>query len=144
MGPTSLIATGGHKALTSVSCTSTGQSGTSQCTTVDGSGQEVTFDSATGTIIHRQTVDLGRTVSAVSCPSSTQCFAVDNGGNELAFNPQTGATIEAGLNHIDGASGLTALSCTSGTACVAVDNRGNEVSFNPNNDPETNATPSTH
>ncbi len=142
LGPTSLIATGGHKALTSVSCTSTGQSGTSQCATVDGSGQEVTFDSATGTVIHRQTVDLGRTVSAVSCPSSTQCFAVDNGGNELAFNPQTGATIEAGLNNIDGANAFTALSCTSGTACTAVDNRGNQVSFNPNNDPETNATPS--
>ena len=138
LGPTSLITTGGNKALSSVSCTSTGHPGTSQCTTVDSSGQEVTFDSATGTIISRQTVDLGPTVSAVSCPSSAQCFAVDNGGNELAFNPQTGATIEAGLNHID-ANALTALSCTSGTACAAVDNRGNEVSFNPNNDPETNA-----
>jgi len=139
LGPTSLIATGGHKALNSVSCTSTGHSGTSQCTTVDGSGQEVTFDSATGTIISRQTVDLGRTVPAVACPSSAQCFAVDNGGNELAFNPQTGATIAAGLNHID-ASGLTALSCTSGTACVAVDATGGAVTFNPNNDPEANAT----
>jgi hypothetical protein len=141
LGPTSLIATGGHKALSAVSCTSTGQPGTSQCTTVDGSGQEVTFDSATGTIISRQTVDLGLglVVSSVSCPSSTQCFAVDNGGNELAFDPQNGATIEAGLNHID-ASGLTALSCTSGTACVAVDTAGTEVLFNPNSDPENNAT----
>ncbi len=139
LGPTSLITTGGNKALTNVSCTSTGQAGTSQCTTVDSSGQEVTFDSATGTIISRQTVDLGLTVSAVSCPSSTQCFAADNGGNELAFNPQTGATIEAGLNHID-ASGLTALSCTSGTACVAVDNAGTEFFFNPNSNPEVNAT----
>jgi hypothetical protein len=139
LGPTSLITTGGNKALTNVSCTSTGQPGTSQCTTVDASGQEVTFDSATGTIISRQTVDLGPTVSAVSCPSSAQCFAVDNGGNELAFNPQTGATIEAGLNHID-ASGLTALSCTSGTACVAVDAAGSEFFFNPNSNPEVNAT----
>jgi len=139
LGPTSLIATGGNKALSSVSCASTGQSGTSQCTTVDHSGQEVTFDSATGTIISRQTVDLGLVVSSVSCPSSTQCFAVDNGGNELAFNPQNGATIAAGVNHID-ASGLTAVSCTSGTACVAVDTAGTEFLFNPNSDPEANAT----
>ena len=140
LGPTSLITTGGTKTLSSVSCTSTGQPGTSQCTTVDASGQEITFDSATGTIMHRQTVELGPTVSAVSCPSSTQCFAVDNGGNELAFDPQNGATIEAGLNHLDNLGALTAVSCTSGTSCAAVDNRGNEVSFNPNNDPETNAT----
>ncbi|HEY1715560.1 MAG TPA: hypothetical protein VGG07_21835, partial [Solirubrobacteraceae bacterium] len=132
LGPTSLITTGGTKALTNVSCTSAQGANTSLCTTVDRSGQEITFDSSTGTIISRATVDLGLKVSSVSCVSSNQCFAVDDGGNELAFNPQNGSPIGAGLNHLEGHP-LTSVSCSSATTCVTVDGSGNDVLFNPNN-----------
>ncbi len=126
LGPTSLVATGGSRTLPTVSCPSTGQ-----CTTVDGRGEEITFNPSSGAIASRRALDVNGTVASVSCTSGSQCDAVDTGGNEIPFNPTTGALIGAGSRNVD-TDQLTSVSCVSGTSCTAVDRNGREVSFNPN------------
>jgi hypothetical protein len=125
LGPTSLISIGGNQALPTVSCPST-----SQCTTVDGKGQQITFNPSTGAILTRSAVDIIGIVSSVSCPSTAQCSAVDNGGNEITFSPTTGAINQAGRANIDGHH-LISVSCVSGARCSAVDDHGSEVTFDP-------------
>ena len=68
-----------------------------QCTAIDGSGQEVTFDpSAPGTPTP-VTVGAGESLNAVACPSATQCTAAATQwgtanqptGYAVTFDPQT-------------------------------------------------------
>ena len=127
LGPTSLIATGGSRALPTVSCPST-----TQCTTADAVGEQITFNPSTGAIASHSAVDTGLTISSLSCVSTTQCVGVDNGGNATAFDPITGALIGAGHASLGSVDQLTGVSCVSGTNCTAVDHSGKEVSFNPN------------
>jgi hypothetical protein len=126
LGPTSLISTGGSQALPTVSCPSA-----SQCTTVDGKGQEITFSPSNGAILTRSAVDLIGIVSSVSCPSTSQCSAVDNGGNEITFDPTSGVVNQAGRANVDASHHLIAVSCVSDTRCSAVDDHGSETTFDP-------------
>jgi hypothetical protein len=126
LGPTHLMSMGGNQLLPTLSCPST-----SQCTTVDGQGQEITFNPSGGAILSRSAIDLIGNVSSVSCPSSAQCSAVDNGGNEITFDPTTGAVDQAGRDNIDLGHHLIAVSCVSGTRCSTVDDHGSEVTFDP-------------
>lgn len=126
VGPNALLGTGGSRALPTVSCPTT-----SQCTTVDGSGEQITYNPSTGTVATRTAIDGIGTVSSISCPSTAQCTAVDNGGNEITFDPITGAINSAERNTVDVGFHVTGVSCPSGTLCAAVDNHGQEVSFDP-------------
>jgi hypothetical protein len=127
LGPTSLVSTGGSRLLPTVSCPST-----SQCTTVDGKGEQLTFNPSSGAILTRSAIDVGSIpVLALSCPSTAQCSAVDNGGSEITFDPATGAGNAAGRKSLDPTNHLTGVSCVSGTRCTAVDSDGQEVTFDP-------------
>jgi hypothetical protein len=70
----------GQKVLLSVACPAA-----NQCTGVDNSGQEVTFNPHSPGTPKPVTVYLdpvhGRTLYAVSCPSVTQCTAVGDGAS---------------------------------------------------------------
>ena len=121
--------------VSSVSCPST-----SQCTAVDGSGNEVTFNPQTGTANAAGLVALeGSNLAAglgvmtsVSCPSASQCTAVDDSGKEVTFNPATGSVNAAGATLVDHAGGLQSLSCLPTRAqCTAVDLTGHQITFNP-------------
>ena len=68
--------------LNSVACPSS-----TQCTGVDGGGQEVTFNPISPGIPSPATVDGTNTLNGVACPSTTQCTAVDSTGQAVTFNP---------------------------------------------------------
>jgi hypothetical protein len=74
--------------MTSVSCPSA-----SQCTAVDLTGKEVTFNPATGTVnaAGATLVDHAGGLQSVSCVTGhAQCTAVDLTGHEVTFNPASG------------------------------------------------------
>jgi len=128
LGPTSLIATGGSRMLPTVSCPST-----SQCTTVDGRGEEITFNPSTGAIASRSAVDAGPDGLLGVVPVHHPVRCGDNGGNETPFSPMTGCAHRSRPQvSVDLGHSLTSVSCVSGTSCTAVDGIGQEVSFNPN------------
>jgi hypothetical protein len=121
-------------ALNSVACA---PAPSTQCTAVDGSGNEVTFNPGTGTILSGPTpLDTGGSLASVACPTETQCTAVDTSGNEVTFEPKKGMPNMAGLTPLDttpldtGRS-LASVACPTETQCTAVDTSGNEVTFNP-------------
>jgi alpha-galactosidase len=119
---------------TAVTCVSS-----SQCTVVDGKGNEVTFNPVTGRVAGSgaMQVDPHTYLGAVSCPSATQCTAAGGGGNngdtEVTFNPLTGQVGAAGVTSLDAntANGVSSVSCPSVQQCTVVDGSGNEVTFNP-------------
>ena len=77
---------GSGQSLAGVACASP-----SQCTAVDSTGREVTFDpNAPGTSTP-SSVDPGNKLGAVACVPPSQCTAVDNAGDEVTFNPATRA-----------------------------------------------------
>jgi len=110
------------RSLSDVACPSA-----SQCTAVDDSGRQVTFNpTAPGT--PTPTVVGGGSLTAVACPSVSQCTAVDNAGRQVTFNPTapgapTPTTIDTGP--------LSGVTCPSASQCTAVDDSGRQVTFNP-------------
>lgn len=64
---------------------------TSQCTAVDNSGRQVTFDPTSPGTPRPTTIESGNQLDSVACPSTSQCAAVDRAGNEVTFDP-IGAT----------------------------------------------------
>jgi hypothetical protein len=110
-------------ALNRVACPTT-----TQCTAVDGRGQEVTFNPQSPqnpTVV----VISSHTLSGLSCPSSTQCTAVDIAGQEVTFNPQTSAG--GSPSEVDPSGIPLSLVCPSTSQCTAVDASGQAVTFNP-------------
>ncbi len=110
-------------ALNRVACPST-----TQCTAVDGQGQEVTFNpqapqGPTTVLIS------SHPLTGVACPSTTQCTAVDGQGQEVTFNPQS-STGETATKIDPGAIPL-GLVCPSASLCTSVDDTGQAVTFNP-------------
>src|SRR6202043_1538962 len=98
-------------ALKSIDCVST-----TQCTAVDGKGNEVTFDPTTGNLTGALTsIDTnggtGVALSSVSCPSASVCTAVDGIGNEVTFAPT--ATPAPSLKSIAATTFIAAVSCPS-------------------------------
>jgi hypothetical protein len=110
---------------------------TSQCTLVDRSGQEVTFNPATPGTTTPVDIDGDNSLSGVVCPTTSQCTAVDEYGTEFTFNPAaasvsatiTSAAVQAG----NGPS--IELACFSTTECTTVSASDSdtaiEVTFNP-------------
>lgn len=126
-GPYAIDRTGSQQTFGGVSCPSA-----SQCTAVDISGNEVTFDPASGTVnpAGSRPAPGGSPLNAVSCPAASQCTAVDDSGREVTFDPVSGAVNAAGTRRIDSRS-LTSVSCPSITQCTAVDDHGHEATFDP-------------
>jgi hypothetical protein len=129
--PVTLDNDGGSAQLSSVSCpTST------QCTALDGIGQETTFNPQApgGFAVHQ--VDAGVALQSIACPVSTECVAIDGAlqgshvGNEVMFNPDSPGSPTP---HSIDASPLVGLACPAANQCVGIDNAGNEVSFDPQN-----------
>ena len=117
---------------TSVSCPAT-----TQCTVVDGSGNEVTFDPTTGTVDAAGVAPLEGDVASglgvmtsVACATTARCTAVDASGNAVSFAPATGAvTTTAGAVDPTG-GGLESVACPAdGSQCVAVDLDGGAATF---------------
>ncbi|HKS78020.1 MAG TPA: hypothetical protein VJQ07_04040, partial [Gaiellaceae bacterium] len=113
----------GGRAMTAVACPSA-----IQCTAVDSTGQEVTFDPASPGTPVAVTIDSGGSFNSVSCPATSQCTAVDSAGEEVTFNPvspghPTPAMVDSGI-------ALKGISCPSVSSCTAVGG-GIEVTFNP-------------
>jgi hypothetical protein len=105
-----------------------------QCTAVDGSGQEVTFDPSAPGTARSVIIDAGVWLSGVACPSSVQCTAVDGRGQEVTFNPSVDPAAPGGAptrRTIDGDHYLVGVACPSSSQCTAVDASGQEVTFNP-------------
>ena len=103
-----------------------------QCTAVDGSGQEVTFDPQSPVpVISASPIDpSGGGLNAVACPSASQCTAVDHNGIEATFDPVSPGTINLSL--VDSAAGfLGAIACVSATQCTAIEDSEREVTFDP-------------
>ena len=110
-------------ALNRVACPSS-----TQCTSVDGQGQEVTFNPQAPqapTIVSLSAHGL----SDVACPSTSQCTAVDITGAEVTFNPQASS---GGTSAVVDPNGVQlALVCPTSTQCTSVDAGGRAVTFNP-------------
>ena len=104
-----------------------------ECTAVDHSGRELTFNpSAPGTPAPASVDSAarpGNALGGVACPSSSQCTAVDQGGQQVTFNPTKPGTQT--VTRIDRGNELTAVACPSVTQCTAVDDQGRSVTFNP-------------
>lgn len=123
----------GTRALTGVACPSS-----SQCTAVDVSGQEVTFEPASpgGAVAHTLEpaglpvggAGVGYIKISVACPSRSQCTAVDGRGGEVTFDP-----LAPGFPvvHAVDTAGLNGVACASASQCTAVDASGREVTFDP-------------
>ena len=102
----------------------------SQCTGVDGSGREVTFDPGSRATPKAVAIDPGAYLFGVACPSTHQCTAVDfSSGQELTFNPTAPGSPTAVT--IDGGHFLTKVACPSVHQCTAVDGDAREVTFDP-------------
>jgi hypothetical protein len=94
---------------------------------VDSNGNALTFNGSTWSA--PTSIDGGRRLTSVSCPSSSFCAAVDSNGNALTFN---GSSWSAPTS-IDGGGGLGSVSCPSSSFCAAVDNNfgnGKAATFN--------------
>jgi len=131
-GSTHAIDTNGAPLL-SVACPST-----SQCTTVDFGGQEVTFNPATGAAINGGPVNVDgvNLLRAVACASTTLCTGVDDHGLAVSFNPQNGSVpAGGGPLLIDPLNTFYGVSCAPSQTvqCVGLDRNGHEVTFNPGN-----------
>jgi hypothetical protein len=120
--------------MNSVSCPSTGQ-----CTAVDGLGDEVTFNPATGSAVYPlmrgpqfvddQQIDL----ASVACPSVSQCTAVDGNGRVMTFDPAD-ALSPSGAAVVPVSIDSTfpeGIACPSVDQCTVLDNTGDEVTFDP-------------
>ena len=123
----------GSPGVTDVACPSA-----SQCTVVDGTGQEVTFDP--GAAGSRTTVAVlpGAGQSSIACPSVSQCTAVggspDGSGREVTFDPRPPASTTSAPIPADGL--LTGIACPSTSQCTTVfyelfGCRSDEVTFDP-------------
>lgn len=88
-----------------------------QCTAVDSTGREVTFNPAAPGLPSAAVVDGGYSLTGVACPSVADCVAVDSSGRAVSFQPHSpnGATPVAIFPHA-----LYGVACPSASECVAV------------------------
>ena len=76
----------GQQSLSGVACPSA-----TQCTAVDQSGQQVTFNPASPGTPTPTAIDV-HNLDGVACPTATQCTAVDVSGRQVTFNPASPGT----------------------------------------------------
>jgi hypothetical protein len=124
--------------LAAVACPTVGQ-----CTAVDSSGQQVTFDPSSPGAAKPTTLDpvmpgsddsLNPAVRAtngdltgVACPSASQCTASGGWGQEITFDPRAPGTPAP----VEVDSETNAVACASAGQCTVVDSAGAEVTFDP-------------
>jgi hypothetical protein len=103
----------------------------SQCTAVDETGDEVTFDPRSGAVLSVATVDPGaQAVYALACPSDTECTAVDLAGNAVTFDPRLPASRSSRRLTRTG-DALLGIACPTTDQCTAVDQDRYEITFDP-------------
>lgn len=107
-----------------------------QCTAVDGTNDETSFDPQTTGTVSAVPITSGGGYGGISCWSVTQCTAV-GGGSEVTFNPQSpnpsNPWPHAVVDTTTGAD-LVSVSCPALNQCSAVDGtNGDEVTFDPTN-----------
>ncbi len=73
-------------------------------------------------------LDLGQTITDMSCPTDTQCTVVGDSNDATTFDPQTAGTVNA--FPIASSGEFRGISCPSMSQCTAVGG-GTEVTFNP-------------
>lgn len=105
-----------------------------QCTLLDWSGDEVTFDPSTGVrwgnfLTHANQGSL----EGLACPSTTQCTTVELDNKELTWNPLDGSFPFATAAFINGTDDIPfrAVSCPSTVQCTGVGSNGFESTFDP-------------
>jgi hypothetical protein len=102
-----------------------------QCTAVDTSGNEVTFNPGTPTGATPVAIDGTTTLTGLACETASQCTAVDVYGIAATFAP--GSSAPPTLGAIDTRSaGVYGVACPTAAQCTAVDIGGGEVTFDPN------------
>lgn len=103
----------------------------SQCTAIDETGDEVTFDPKTSAALGVATVDPGaQAIYSLACPSAKQCTAVDLGGNAVTFDPRSPANSSS--RRLAGShDALLGIACPSTSQCTAVDQDRYEITFDP-------------
>jgi hypothetical protein len=107
------------QSLNSVSCPAQ-----TQCTAVDTSGTEVTYNPVTGQKVSSDQISYPVGSESVSCPSATECVSAGITGTETVFNPEdpsdqypvnfTREFVSDGLSSQDG---FEAVSCPTSTQC---------------------------
>src|SRR5205085_5079888 len=107
---------------------------TSQCTLINGAGEEITFNPiAPGAPTPVGLHDTVAGIQAFACASTTECTAVDDLGAEITFNPQAPGTPKRVV--VAGTLPLQAIACATSSECVATSSslgNGNvAVVFNP-------------
>ncbi len=103
----------------------------SQCTAVDETGDEVTFDPRSAAVLSVATVDPGaQAVYALACPSDKQCTAVDLAGNAVTFNPRLPAS-SSSRRLTPNNDALLGIACPTTDQCTAVDQDRYEITFDP-------------
>jgi hypothetical protein len=103
--------------------------GATECTAIDHSGAEVTFNSASPGSSTPVAVDGSSLELSARWPSASQCAAVDNTGHEITFDPTSPGTPTPAA--IDGPQRLNGVSCPSPAQCIAVDATSHVVTFDP-------------
>lgn len=74
------------------------------------------------------TIDSGKALSSISCPTTSLCVAVDEAGAKLTTSdPMSKTSAWQTPVEIDEGQALTAVSCTQEALCVAVDQAGNAL-----------------
>jgi hypothetical protein len=110
--------------------------GTEECTAVDDTGNEITFDPNHDTILETAAVDPGTKLYGVSCQGNgSVCTAVGTDGTNgkaVDFVPSTGTATPVPGPAAGGVwtYPLYSVSCTSGT-CEVVDQQGKSYTVNP-------------
>lgn len=101
----------------------------SQCTAVDFSGLQVTFDPGSPQAWSSYAVQAFQEDSAIACPTVSQCTSVGAGGREVTFDPDVAGGSMPDV--IDGPRQLEAVACPSVSQCTAVDEDGRALNFDP-------------
>jgi hypothetical protein len=99
-----------------------------QCTAVDESGHETTFDPQTGAT--GGSVSLATSpyteFDGVACPSTGLCVAADLSGHLTSFDPATGQAVASAA-----VPGVHDVACPTASGCVADDGGGHALTFTP-------------
>ena len=115
--------------LAAVACPST-----TQCTSVDSNGRELTFNPAALAGPTSAIVDpigqTGNTINGLACPSTTQCTAVDS-RNVATFDRLAPTTASVSAIDPTSISEMNAVACPSTSQCTIVSGDGTQYTINP-------------
>lgn len=124
-GPLALDTAPGPGYLAGVACPSA-----SQCTAIDATGREVTFDPTSSAIPDPVAIDPPASPTAVACPSVTQCTLVDRFGQEVTFDPSDPGSPTAAAIGVGATFDAPSIACPAVSQCTVVGST-NAVTFDP-------------